>query len=110
MNKPAELPGLCRFISPHRGSQSNEDDEDSTYLMMRPVYTTEYAESVKPRHKVPEKVGSLDPLREAVAHRIHYQGKAMDLEGCSVCDILTKLTCCLIAGQSCAQAEANLFM
>ncbi len=52
-----ELAWVCRFISPHRGSAPNDhDDDDDTYLMMRPVYTTEYAESVRPKHKVPEKV------------------------------------------------------
>ncbi|CAK0779397.1 hypothetical protein CVIRNUC_004763 [Coccomyxa viridis] len=43
------------FISPHRGSTSEQGDQDSDYLMMHPVYTKEYAESVKPQHKVPEK-------------------------------------------------------
>jgi len=51
-----ELLGMRRFISPHRGSASGEDDGDMSYLMMHPVYTTEYAESVKPKHKIPEKV------------------------------------------------------
>ena len=44
------------FISPHRGSTSEQGDQDSDYLMMHPVYTKEYAESVKPQHKTPEKV------------------------------------------------------
>lgn len=56
----SELSGVCRFISPHRGSASNDDDDDGEFLCLynseRPVYTTEYAESVKPRHKDPEKV------------------------------------------------------
>ena len=53
-----QLTCMCmrRFISPHRGSSSDGGSEDSDYLMMHPVYTTEYAESVKPQHKVPEKV------------------------------------------------------
>lgn len=44
------------FISPHRGSSTEQGDQDADYLMMHPVYTKEYAESVKPQHKVPEKV------------------------------------------------------
>ena len=44
------------FISPHRGSSTEQGDHDADYLMMHPVYTKEYAESVKPQHKVPEKV------------------------------------------------------
>lgn len=31
--------------------------------MMHPVYTTEYAESVKPQHKVPEKVRTVSLLK-----------------------------------------------
>lgn len=57
---------MCRFISPHRGSSSNDDNDDDTYLMMRPVYTKEYAESVKPKHKVPEKVRLLFSCKDEV--------------------------------------------
>ena len=47
---------MCSFISPHRGSSTEQGDQEADYLMMHPVYTKEYAESVKPQHKVPEKV------------------------------------------------------
>ena len=70
--------------------------------MMRPVYTTEYAESVKPRHKVPEKVRLLDPPQERLlpASTAFCQAKALDLEGRSVCDILTKLHVVCLPGKA----------
>ena len=63
---------LRSFISPHRGSTSEQGDQDSDYLMMHPVYTKEYAESVKPQHKVPEKVSRVLTLPgQALRGSIH---------------------------------------
>ena len=57
------------FISPHRGSTSEQGDQNADYLMMHPVYTKEYAESVKPQHKVPEKVRQTLTLLGQALHR-----------------------------------------
>ena len=48
---------LSRYIAPHPGAQEGSPSAGGdSYLMMHPVYTKEYLESVHPRHKKPEKV------------------------------------------------------
>ena len=45
-----------RFISPHPGSPDEPPTDGSSYLLMHPVYSKEYLESIHPRHKTPETV------------------------------------------------------
>ena len=93
-----ELSRVCRFISPHRGSAPNDHDDDDTYLMMRPVYTTEYAESVRPKHKIPEKVYLLPHCRRDVC-LLPRKGPGLD-QG-YLCGIFVELYQHLLAEQSC---------
>ncbi len=55
-----------RYIAPHPGSNdsSNGSEDESafpkthsdSYLLMHPVYSKDYLESIYPRHKTPTKV------------------------------------------------------
>lgn len=55
-----------RYIAPHPGSNDSagksEDDSpfpkthSDSYLLMHPVYSKDYLESIYPRHKTPTKV------------------------------------------------------
>jgi hypothetical protein len=47
---------VSRFIAPHPGSQETSPSSDASYMLMHPVYSKEYLESIHPRHKKPEKV------------------------------------------------------
>ena len=51
----------CRFISPHPGSPDEPPTDGSSYLLMHPVYSMEYLESIHPRHKTPETVRTQKP-------------------------------------------------
>lgn len=44
--------GQGGYVAPHKGLKTQKD----TYLLMNPVYTTEYVLSVKPQHLPPVKL------------------------------------------------------
>lgn len=53
-----------RYIAPHPGSDNSQTNDESpfpkthsdSYLLMHPVYSKDYLESIYPRHKTPTKV------------------------------------------------------
>eukprot|EP00873_Tetraselmis_striata_P012846 jgi/Tetstr1/433110/TSEL_022442.t1 len=55
----------------HPGSPSKGPTDEKSYLLMHPVYTKEYVESVAPRHKPPKKIheyvayGAIQTVRSA---------------------------------------------